>query len=492
MHATSSLYRSRRLLGVRCLLVCVSTWTAACGDSAERGADLSEELSGGEGVYVASAGGVAVPDGYELHEYLATGVATAYAAGEQGLPDDGRWDLLRTTTAPYRTRVVVRRPAERAAASGTVIVEWLNVSGGVDADPEYATLAEEITRAGHIWVGVSAQLVGVEGGAVLVSTGVPDPNAGAGLRTIDPERYGSLSHPGDGYAFDIFTQIARTLRRGGAVLGGVRPSVLIAAGESQSAMALSTYYNGVQSTEGVFDGFFVHSRAGFTLPLVGEGEYADITRALFTRERPVFRDDLDAPVMNIQTESDTFGILSSYRARQADSSTFRLWEIAGTAHADRHLLGFAAEFIDCTVPINDGPTHLVAKAALRALDLWVRTGATPPTAPRIELSEDATNPVPLRDVDGIALGGVRTPLVDVPVDILSGVPGSSSIICLLLGSTTPLPTERLAELYESRTDYEQQFEASAVATIAAGFTLEDDHAALTAYSQPARVEAAVP
>ncbi len=449
-------------------------------------AELSE-ISGGDGPFVAAAGLFELPEGYEMHEYLATGTATAYARGETGLPNDGRWTLARTTTAEYRTRILVRRPTDAGDASGTVIVEWLNVSGGVDADAEYMTLAEEIVRQGHIWVGVSAQIIGVEGGTILVETGIQDARAGVGLRGIDPVRYGDLEHPGDGYSFDIYTQIGRALRRGGEVLGGARARVLIAAGESQSAMALTTYYNGVQLEEGVFDGFFVHSRAGFPLPLVEADESADIGGGIFTRERPVFRDDVAAPVMNVQTESDTFSILSSWRVRQDDSETFRLWEIAGSAHADRHLLGPAADMIDCTAPVNDGPTHLVAKAALRALDAWVRDGTLPPVADRIPLSDSENNPVPLRDADGIALGGVRTPLVDVPVDALSGVPVSSSIICLLLGSTVALPDERIAELYTSRADYTERYEESAVATIAAGFVLEDDHAALTAYSQPSRV-----
>ena len=464
-----------------------ATALAACSTASADRADLSEELSGGDGPFIASVGGVAVPEGYELHEYLATGTATAYAAGDGGLSNDGVWTLSRTTSAEYRTRIVVRRPVDPAAASGVVIVEWLNVSGGVDADPEYMTLVEEIARQGHIWVGVSAQLIGVEGGPVLVSTGIMDERAGVGLKVIDPERYGTLTHPGDGYAFDIYTQIARALRRGGRVLGGVRPSLLIAAGESQSAMALTTYYNGVQGTEQVFDGFFVHSRGGFTLGLVGPGESADIGRAIFSRGRPVFRADVEAPVMNIQTEGDIYTVLSSWQARQPDSDTFRLWEIAGTAHADQHLLGEAASLIDCGQPVNDGPTHLVAKAALRALVAWLSDGTAPPTADRVELDQSGTATAALRDADGIALGGIRTPLVDVPVDILSGVPASSSVICMLMGSTTPLSDERIAELYSSRAEYERLYEASAQDAIAAGFVLEDDHAALTAYAQPARV-----
>ena len=180
--------------------------SAGCAGSSPAQADVSRELTGGNGPFVAAANGVSVPDGYELHEYEASGVATAYSAGETGvLSDDGLWELTPTTTAEYHTRIVVRRPTDRAAASGTVIVEWLNVSGGVDADPEYQTLLEEVVRQGHTWVGVSAQFLGIEGGAVLVSTGLQDDLAGAGLKVIDPERYGALVHPGDGYSFDIFT-----------------------------------------------------------------------------------------------------------------------------------------------------------------------------------------------------------------------------------------------------------------------------------------------
>ncbi|MBV8302661.1 MAG: hypothetical protein JOZ04_00520 [Acidimicrobiia bacterium] len=94
-----------------------------------------------------------------------------------------------------------------------MVVEWLNVSGGVDADPDWANLQEEIVRAGHIWVGASAQRIGVMGGPTLVGVQVPGAEAaGKGLRGIDPVRYGGLDHPGDGFSFDIFTQIGRAVR----------------------------------------------------------------------------------------------------------------------------------------------------------------------------------------------------------------------------------------------------------------------------------------
>jgi hypothetical protein len=310
---------------------------------------------------------------------------------------------------------------------------------------------------------------------------------GKGLKTIDPARYGSLEHPGDGYSYDIYTQVARAVLEGGPAMGGAKPNVVLAAGESQSAIALTTYYDGVQPLTLAFDGFLVHSRASVSLPLVGPGAYADLSGAIGTGKPALFRDDLDAPVVDLQAESDVTGILKSVAVRQPDSDRLRLWEVAGTAHADVHLIGPTADSIDCGVPINNGPMHLVAKAALRALDTWVRKGDLPPIAPRLEMS-DADTPEVLRDGDGIALGGIRTPPVDVPVDVLSGVPGpNSAVLCILLGSTKPLTDDRLAELYPNRAAYQQQYEADAKRTIDAGFVLEPDRAALLAFAQPSRI-----
>jgi len=235
-----------------------------------------------------------------------------------------------------------------------------------------------------------------------------------------------------------------------------------------------------------FDAFFVHSRGAVGLPLVTPGRSADIASAI-SGTATIFRTDQAAPVMDIQTETDVASILNSYAARQPDNPRFRLWEITGTAHADAHLLGTSAKYINCGVPINNGPTHLVAKAALRALTNWVENGTAPVTAPRIVVIP-GSKPTVKRDSDGIALGGIRTPLVDVPVAALSGEPGPNpSTICLLLGSTKPLTAARLAQLYPSRAAYVQKYDADADATIKAGFVLADDRAALIAYAEPSKI-----
>jgi Alpha/beta hydrolase domain len=459
---------------------------AAAGGSPGPAADLSQELTIPGSPFMGSpAGDVLGGTDYEQHEYVAAGTATSYKA-EGALGADGRWNFVPDTQAPYRTRVLVRRPSKADRFNGTVVVEWLNVSGGVDADPDWATLHEELLRSGAAWVGVSAQIIGVEGGPVLVSAPGGQGIAGKGLKGISPARYGSLSHPGDGYSFDMYTQVARAVGNGGPAMGGLMPQRVIAIGESQSAFALVTYVNGVQPLAKAFDGFFVHSRGAVGLPLVGPGMSADLAAAL-GGTASIFRTDIDVPILDVQTESDVTSVLNSQAARQPDSDRFRLWEVAGTAHADAHLVGPTVATRSCGVPINNGPLHVVAKAAFRALDTWIRTGQAPPNAERLVLT-GPPDPTIQRDADGIATGGIRTPPVDVPVDVLSGVPGPEpSTLCLLLGSTIPLPADRLAALYSSRADYQRRYDGAVDETIRAGFALADDRAALEGYEQPGRI-----
>ncbi len=109
----------------------------------------------------------------------------------------------------------------------------------------------------------------------------------------------------------------------------------------------------------------------------GRAQSADLASAIGGGGPSAFRDDQPAPVFDLQTEGDVTGILGSYVARQPDHDRFRLWEVAGTADFDQHLLGASAEYIDCGYPINNGPLDVVAKAGFRALVTWIETGHRP-------------------------------------------------------------------------------------------------------------------
>ena len=112
----------------------------------------------------------------------------------------------------------------------------------------------------------------------------------------------------------------------------------------------------------------------------------------------------------------------------------------------------------------------------------------PPIAPRLELTDGAM-PAARRDGDGIALGGLRTPPVDVPVDVLSGVPGPNptSSACSWARRSR---CRTLASPSSTRAapTYQQQYDAATDRTIQSGFVLEPDRDALLAFAQPSRVK----
>ncbi|HUB42165.1 MAG TPA: alpha/beta hydrolase domain-containing protein [Streptosporangiaceae bacterium] len=419
--------------------------------------------------------------GYAEQEFLLSGTAESYRLAAGRAPD-GRWAVLPADPAPYTTRVLVRQPADTCDFSGTVVVEWLNVSGGLDAAPDWMLTHTHLLRSGHAWVGVSAQRAGIGGGGLVESMH---------LKKAHPDRYSALSHPGDAWSFDIFSQAGHGVRGVLPPPVSTRPVRLLASGHSQSGAFLVTYVNAVDPVAAVYDGFLVHGRTG-----AGAALDTGFKPGGTTGER--IREDLRVPVIVLQTETDV-ALLGSGLANQPDSDLLRNWELAGAAHADTYLL-FAsgqddgslsperlAELLRPTTdilmgrtasPINSGPQHhYVECAAIEHLDLWVAGRGAPPTAARLT----AAGRDYVRDDLGIATGGIRTPWTDVPVAILSGTGQQGELFAFLFGTTAPLHAGDLARLYPGgKADYLGQFERSLDATIKAGFLLTEDRGEILA------------
>jgi hypothetical protein len=416
--------------------------------------------------------------GFRETEFFVSGTATSYIpTGELG--EDGVWSVQPADTAPYRTRMVVIRPEDPAGFSGTVVVEWFNVSGGTDAAPDWIQMHTELMRRGHAWVGVSAQAVGVEGGGVFP----------ASLKTIDLERYGSLSHPGDSFSYDIFSQAAQAVRNPMGIdpLDGLKVQYMIGVGESQSAGRMATYVNAIHPTVDLFDGFLIHSRATGAAPL------SQAPQAEVTMPQPAFiRTDFPEPVIGFETEGDLFG-LNRTAVPQPDADNYRLWEVPGNAHFDAYGVvkgpddrgddpgvaeviefssAIASGLIECERPINDGPGHWVIKAAFNALDRWIRTGERAPSAERIIRNADGTGVQ--RDQYGNTLGGIRTPHVDAPVATLSGYGQSGTSFCSAFGTTTLFDEATLSMLYPTRADYVEAIGSSTDSAVGRGFILPED------------------
>ena len=420
--------------------------------------------------------------GYEEAEYFISGMARAYV-NSAPLGTDGRWSVTTGETAAYKTRILVYRPTNPKKFSGTVVVEWLNVSGGVDAAPDWVQGHVELLREGVAWVGVSAQIVGVEGGPVLLGL-MSQP-----LKVVNPARYGSLHHPGDSFSYDIFSQAGQAIRTpsGPNPLGTLKAKRVIAIGESQSASRMVNYVNAIHPVAHIYDGFLIHSRGSFGAALSEAPQPAIIPPG-----STAIRADVDVPVFTVETETD-LTLLGYFRARQDDARHFRLWEVAGTAHYDTYGLGVgttdvgtspdvaavvimtdaAGGMIHCNTPVNSGPLHYVLNAALSKLSRWVRTGKAPKSAPRLDVS--AGPPITIqRDQHGNARGGIRTPWVDVPIATFTGQQSGGSILCLIFGTTTPFDAPTLAALYPTHKAFTSAYDKALKRAVKRGWIRPPD------------------
>lgn len=425
--------------------------------------------------------------GYTEQEYFLSGDAKAYAANGT-LATDGRWDVsAKDMTAPYKTRVVVRRPADAADFNGTLVVEWLNVSAGRDSDPDFGFLADELLPKGYAYASVSAQKIGVEPGGLGIEIPNVPPEALAPLKTWDPERYGSLTHPGDEFSYDIFSQAARTVAETGkgTPLGNLDVQKVIAVGESQSAFRLTSYVDAIQPLTGMFDGFLIHSRGAAA---------ADIADGQTPPAGTQIRTDASAPVLQFETETD-LDFLRFVDARQDDHEHLVTWETAGTAHADRSTLDYGVKagrrWTDANVDlsttcgqVNEGPQMAIVQKAFDSLHTWVVDGTKPAVGRRLET--DAAGEI-VRDDDGIAVGGIRTPAVDAPIAVHTGTNPTDSVICSLFGSTTPFTPEQLAAHYPDHDAYGTAVTKSADAAVADGFLQQATADALIAEAKKADI-----
>lgn len=430
--------------------------------------------------------------GYATEEFFVSGTAASYTLTGT-VSETGFWTAVSAESAPYTTRIVVARPTDPGRFSGTVVVEWLNVTAGADGAPDWTMLHRELMRSGHAWIGVSAQQVGVEGGQGAIG------GFGAqALKQANPERYARLSHPGDAWSYGIYSQAGSLARATGnnSVLGPLVAQHVISVGESQSAVFLTTYVNAVDPIVKVYDGFLIHSRFGSAASLGNAGMNG---MASGLPRYVQLRTDLRAPVVTLITETDMLDtqVPGFHGARQPDNERLRVWEVPGTAHADNYVFSVGAidsgstpieqlaaayaptanvrGIMQLAKPMNNAPQHhYVLQAALRQLDQWIRTGVAPPSADPMTLAS-SDGPKFAEDANRNVEGGVRTPWVDVPIGRLSGLPNSGGPLGFLVGSSETYDKATLARLYpDGAGEYQDKFAAALDSAITAGFILTDD------------------
>jgi hypothetical protein len=436
--------------------------------------------------------------GYVEEEYFLSGTANVYdwpAAGPA---------VVRTSGAPYTTRVLVRRPRDARKFSGNAVVEMLNPSNRMDLNIGWAISHAEWTRRGDAWIGVTVKPISV-----------------VAMQKFDPQRYAALSwanplpasdprncaQSGDstretenGLSWDVFRDAGLWLRSGAAsnpfAKGGLSAVEKVYAwGYSQTGGFLYTYINAIHPLDvraygkPVFDAYLIGVASG-PMPI---NQCSGRIPANDPRSKI---SNAGVPVMRIMSQSD---FLSGIAARRPDSDEpqdrYRNYEIAGSAHAtpDELVYGPRPEDIaragvaDPPMSCNEGPrsrfpNSLAFNAAFRNLDAWVRTGKP---APRVEPIQVADGKAEL-DSHGNVVGGIRSPYVDAPTAMWTGTSTGASF-CFIAGHEVPFDAAELKALYPTHQVYVRAVQRDVDALVAGGTLLREDGAALVREAKRAKV-----
>jgi len=427
--------------------------------------------------------------GYIEEEYFLHGTANIY--------DKLSGSALTVVHAgvPYVTRVLVRRPENTASFSGRVYLDILNASSNYDIEDLWVRSYLWCMQNGHAYVGVTSK-----------------PGSVMSLKFFDEKRYRSLnwaspepaaqpavpdpvsgSIPGteEGLVWDILSQCGVLLRGGGAdsLLAGLRVEYLYLTGQSQSGAYLNTYVNHFHdflvTVEGrrLFDGFFNSVGATVVRPL----RQTQSSRSLGIHPgalRPVV-----TPTISVTAEGDLglFAEITGERVsesyppdRDTAGEKSRYYEVAGASHTDVSAAVLPSEnevaktrFAHLTTqsgaPANDFPLAFYLTALLDRLHLWGSAGVAPPQMPL--LARDQFGEV-LKDEHGNAVGGLRSPFLDVPAAThrAFGETGDRAIA----GTVDHFPRKRIAALYGSTDEYILRFSKQARQQVREGWVSAAD------------------
>jgi Alpha/beta hydrolase domain len=364
---------------------------------------------------------------------------------------------------PYTTRILVRAP-KATAFSGRVMVEPFNTSGTNEIDAAWGVVGSRLVQNGDAWIGVTTRYSSV-----------------GALNARDAARYASLNLASTGQTWGILTDITRLVRSGAqpSPLRGLAIKRVYMTGYSQSAVDIVTYANAINPLETragggyLYDGSLIMGRDASATPLDAGAEF--LPKFEF---RPVGTGT--SPIINVETQTDAQGFSvpaytnpgsASVRRANSDARTdrFRLYEIPGASHAPK--------IPTCDHQGTTFPLRYFERAALTNLYAWAEHGTVPPRTPRIKMTTIGTVSTPSLDADGNAVGGTRSPFLDVALARYEGsdTPGP---VCKLVGVETPLDHATLSTRYTDVAGYMRKFTRSLDDTIGKRVLLRADRATI--------------
>ena len=432
--------------------------------------------------------------GYVEEEYFMEGTANVYER-------DGDRAIVRYADAPYVNRLLVRRPADPAKASGRVVVEILNATSAKDIDRMWVLTHELFLRNGDIWVGITSK-----------------PSSICAMQKLAPERYAPLhwtnpeprylpqflrerhefcgpirAESETGLFWDMLTDTAHAIRSGALPLGS-KINYVYLIGWSQSTIYMVQYLNYFAYRDGgksPFDGYFSGGGVRSLAPALNQyaipecaGEYGTILHRV------------SEPYIAVQTESEN-SALGNEVVRQPDSDDpnfkYRIYDVPGATHdcqqtmqdyyrddPDQYALGIVLAYPAKDALPNNYPSMFAFHRGCDMMYRWAEQDEVPIRMPRIEVGFNDQN---VRDFDGNAIGGWRLPAIDVPVCMYYPFPDQlQPSVFSLYGARYPFPPEKLLARYGSLADLRAAVEQSAKQAVADGRLMAEDYDACVAFS----------
>jgi hypothetical protein len=418
--------------------------------------------------------------GYVEEEFLLSGKANVYGF------DSAAKVVVRTSDAPYTTRILVRRPVATDKFSGNVIVELLNSALQYDWDPQWMFCRGYFIEHGDIWIGITIK-----------------PAAAKSLKKFNPERYASLSwanplppdktcpksalaYPDqapeteEGLAWDIISQVGALVRSNDKQnpIKNFKVEYVYATGYSLTGAYLKTYINFIRplstamllNGKPVYDGYLIGDGDGFAVAMNQcEQTFPPGIPPIIVRPRK-------EPVISVVTEGSFIGAIGARRPdSDASDDRYRRYEVPGASHGNQLVFSFAprpgeTEKLGIATPtpncigadkygLTDFPLEYVMNAAFANLDAWARSNIAPPRAEVMETSSGRNSPGPEVKIDkhGNAVGGFRTPYLDAPVATYHSksrpADEKSAPFCDSQGYKVPFEKEKIRALYPTRESY---------------------------------------
>jgi len=464
-----------------------------------------------------------VPEGYVEEEFFVSGTGSLYQYTPTGIEIVSPCPAIAArgcTNLSYTTRMLVKRPADRHEFSGTVVIEPLNPSANFDIAAVWDRSVDYFVRNGDIFVGWSSKSIIVD----------------RTLKGFNPTRYAALNWPYvpsrdgnindgvyDGITFDIAAQIGALFKTNGPTSPIHKYEVkhVFEAGFSQDgafAFTQADIFHALERLPGdrpIYDGYVPGGTNGpanldFGLTRAGLLPAADPRHQMQPRDVPVIHTDTETEIF-----LGTFGFAGGLAYRRPDSDKrndrYRLWEVPGASHVSNdssapvitlqlnfaelsHITAAELPPNGCThqqfvngptvgvpgvVDPNNFPFSFVVNAAFADLTEWIEADRPPPRAERIELNTATTPPTIVRDLFGNALGGVRTPFLDVPTATYVPIDAPAHVtllsgFCILDGYNIPFSDTQLDALYRSHHEYVRRVAAEADRLVDERFWLDQD------------------